>query len=658
MFSTKNKPKFAGSRGILLLALLAMLVSLALAACGDTPTSTPVIIPTNQAADTTQAANPATAASTINIDISGFKFNPGEITIPAGTTVVWTNKDGAKHNVIADDRSFESPTLEKGASYSHKFDSAGTVNYYCSFHGSPGQGMIGKLVVTAPQAGSATTAAGLPAASPAAQTSAAQETATTAAATTAAAATTEAATTSEAQPTLVAPATGQVIGAVNFRDDLQLTDQLIINLDALPASPAGRVYFAWLLNSAGNNTANLGQVTPDAAGKVSLKYRDPKNANLLANYDKFVITTEALDPTPSAPSSSVVYNGQLPGPSLVHIRHLLVSFATTPNKIGLEVGMRSQAQELRRQAEFLRDAYQSDDLPAVKLRAEYLVNLIEGSKGQDYGDLNKDGKVENSGDGFGLLKNGDQLGYLDGSKEHALLAAKADGATDDIKLHASHVAITVDNASGWVSAIRDRSLTILKQSDINAVEPLQREILVLANQTLNGVDLKGDGQILPIPGSGGVLTSYQHAQLMAAIPVRAVNATANNTVAAAQTTAAAATAHATHSAPAETTAANGTSTQAATVAPAAAAQGGPGQEIKVDISQFKFGSGTLTIKAGTKVTWTNQDSAPHTVTADNSSWTSDTLQKGQSYSYVFNKPGLVKYHCEIHPNMTATITVV
>ncbi len=664
MLINKNiqRPRRIAFKGSLGLILASLVLSLALAACGDSPTATPDVTTAAAApttggagASTSAAANPAVPA-TINVEIASFKFNPAEITVAAGTTVIWTNKDSAKHNVIADDKSFESPTLEKGASYSHKFETAGTVGYFCSFHGSPGQGMAAKLIVTAaaPVAGAVTTAAQAQVVpTTAAQTTASAVATTTAAPTVAPVTTAPPAQTQAPQPA----ANGALIGTINFRDDVQQTDQLVINLETLPAAPTGRVFFGWLLNTAGANNINLGQLVAGANGAVSLKYREPKNANLLANYDKFIITTEALDPTPSAPSASVVYSGQLPGPSLIHIRHLLVSFPATPGKIGLEVGLRNQAQELRRQAESLRDAQQGSNLPEIKLRAEYLVNLIEGSKGQDYGDLNKDGKVQNTGDGYGLLKNGDQLGYLDGSKEHAGLAAKAEGATEDIKLHAGHVGITVDNASGWVTAIRDRSLSLLKATELTATEPLVREVLVLANQTVQGVDLKGDGQIQPVPGSGGVLTSYQHAQLMAAIPVKATATDPAAPAAAAPTTA-----H-DHGAEPPTTAppAYGTTVAAVTTAaaPAAgAALGGPGQEVKLNISQFKFGTGPLTIKAGTKVTWTNQDTAPHTATADNSSWDSGTLQKGQSFSFVFNKPGLVKYHCEIHPNMIATITVV
>jgi plastocyanin len=79
----------------------------------------------------------------------------------------------------------------------------------------------------------------------------------------------------------------------------------------------------------------------------------------------------------------------------------------------------------------------------------------------------------------------------------------------------------------------------------------------------------------------------------------------------------------------------------------------------VAIKNFAFAPAAITVKAGTKVTWTNQDSDAHTVTSQNNSGplSSAALNTGQSYSYTFTKPGTYSYLCTIHPFMTATVTV-
>ncbi len=92
-----------------------------------------------------------------------------------------------------------------------------------------------------------------------------------------------------------------------------------------------------------------------------------------------------------------------------------------------------------------------------------------------------------------------------------------------------------------------------------------------------------------------------------------------------------------------------------TAEPLAVTEGDP---VNVAIAGFKFDSRDLVIHAGTTVTWTNKDSAPHTATADDGAFDSGRLGKGGSFSFTFNEAGTYAYHCDFHSSMTATITVV
>ena len=145
---------------------------------------------------------------------------------------------------------------------------------------------------------------------------------------------------------------------------------------------------SWLINRAPGARANLGRVEPDASGAASVKYADPAQANLLAAYDKVALTREDLELVLAAPATDVARRGQLPPPALVHIRHLLVSFPLAPKQTALEVGLRSQINLVLVPAGYLRDAQQAGSLAGVRLHAEHLVNIIAGSKGAHYGDLN------------------------------------------------------------------------------------------------------------------------------------------------------------------------------------------------------------------------------------------------------------------------------
>ena len=81
-----------------------------------------------------------------------------------------------------------------------------------------------------------------------------------------------------------------------------------------------------------------------------------------------------------------------------------------------------------------------------------------------------------------------------------------------------------------------------------------------------------------------------------------------------------------------------------------------GSMVKID--NFSFGPATITIPAGTTVTWTNNDDVPHVVSSDdNKMFKSKALDTDDHFSFTFTKPGTYNYYCAIHPKMTAKIVV-
>lgn len=79
----------------------------------------------------------------------------------------------------------------------------------------------------------------------------------------------------------------------------------------------------------------------------------------------------------------------------------------------------------------------------------------------------------------------------------------------------------------------------------------------------------------------------------------------------------------------------------------------------VTIQNFAFSPPSISVKEGTKVTWTNKDSVAHTVTETDSQSgpNSGDVSPNGSYSFVFEKAGTYHYHCSIHPEMVGTVTV-
>jgi plastocyanin len=87
------------------------------------------------------------AAATHQVQVISFRYEPSELTIQPGDTVVWTNTGGS-HNVVADDGSFRNAVSSAAWTFSRTFAAAGEFGYYCEPHGAPqGIGMAGKIIV-------------------------------------------------------------------------------------------------------------------------------------------------------------------------------------------------------------------------------------------------------------------------------------------------------------------------------------------------------------------------------------------------------------------------------------------------------------------------------------------------------------------------------
>jgi plastocyanin len=82
-----------------------------------------------------------------------------------------------------------------------------------------------------------------------------------------------------------------------------------------------------------------------------------------------------------------------------------------------------------------------------------------------------------------------------------------------------------------------------------------------------------------------------------------------------------------------------------------------GDAAAVKIDNFTFTPKSVTVKAGTTVTWTNQDDIPHTVTSTTKQFKSKALDTDDKFSFTFTTPGSYEYFCSLHPHMTGTIVV-
>ena len=97
---------------------------------------------------------------------------------------------------------------------------------------------------------------------------------------------------------------------------------------------------------------------------------------------------------------------------------------------------------------------------------------------------------------------------------------------------------------------------------------------------------------------------------------------------------------------------------AAATLPAASARARETEaKIEVKIDNFVFAPQRIVVKAGTTVTWINEDDIPHTVVSSTKVFKSSALDTTDKFSFTFATPGTYEYFCSLHPHMTGTVVV-
>ncbi|MEP7310543.1 MAG: cupredoxin family copper-binding protein [Acidobacteriota bacterium] len=90
-----------------------------------------------------EAKTKASVGGAHQVAVDNFRFAPAVTSVPAGTTVTWTNHDDVPHNIVSTEKTFASPVLDTDEQFSHTFDATGTHTYFCSLHPK----MTGHIVV-------------------------------------------------------------------------------------------------------------------------------------------------------------------------------------------------------------------------------------------------------------------------------------------------------------------------------------------------------------------------------------------------------------------------------------------------------------------------------------------------------------------------------
>jgi hypothetical protein len=218
----------------------------------------------------------------------------------------------------------------------------------------------------------------------------------------------------------------------------------------------------------------------------------------------------------------VIASSVFPPLSLIHVRHVLVSYGGAPEGNALIQGLYWTADEIDNSVIAMEEAFRNNDEAEVRKNLEEVINQLVGSANTElYADWDEDGNIDDPSDGFGLLENDDEenAGYIPTARSHAFFAADAPDATESVKIHSQHTVIAIDNMEGWSEQLLDLALELQEMPFGPEMESIIIEMRILSDRILFGVDTNGNEIIEPIIGEGGGDTAYEHAYYMAEMPM-------------------------------------------------------------------------------------------------------------------------------------------
>lgn len=415
------------------------------------------------------------------------------------------------------------------------------------------------------------------------------------------------------------------VGLLRFRDNGEiLAGNFQLLMEDVTASPEGTHYELWLSDDQGVPVLNLGAF--EAGSNV--QFSGSTQEHLLGNYSGAIISVEP-DGIEDGELGTIAFTGTVPGESLLHIRHVVFQFPANPDGKGFLIGADEQMLLAIEHAGLLLGELAANNLSEARRHAEHVINILDGETGAIFGDLDGDGVAQNPGDGVGVR------GYVAGAQEHAQLAADAEGATEEVKLHAGHVIVSGDNMLLWLEGAIDAAVGVLSSDSVGEAQPSADDLVQQLETIVNGIDANNDGAVAPIEGEGGLLTAYEHALNMGSFEIFAGDGSGAAPAAVAEPT----------------------DTPATAETPAAS------EDVIVEMLNFAFQSNNVTVPVGTTVTWVNKDDAQHSATAVDGTFDTGLFGLDGEASVTFDTPGTYLYYCLLHGTpdgsggMVGTITV-
>lgn len=254
----------------------------------------------------------------------------------------------------------------------------------------------------------------------------------------------------------------------------------VLELEQIAPPPPGEHYELWMVS----DSEELLRLGAFEVGGSSVTFAASTGEDLLADYNSVLISLEPDDDADEATISQVALSSTLPSNLLTLTRQLLTgSEAGDP---ALLDSLQAQITIAAEQNSLLADALADDDFTQVRSRAEQIVNILDGESGLFFGDLDRNGEVDNAGDGVGVR------GYLQLAHQSVLQIQNAVSNTAKLDEQATQLLTVLEEKLLLVEQMRDQAQKIFAADTKAESEAVSANIATLLNELATAMD---DAQI-------------------------------------------------------------------------------------------------------------------------------------------------------------------
>jgi hypothetical protein len=310
-----------------------------------------------------------------------------------------------------------------------------------------------------------------------------------------------------AQEPVLISAKGDFEGSAVIHDDEALSDAITFTMTNVPKLDQALAYVGWLISDDESTILKTGAMVIDDDSishlydSLTLGYT---GENLIRGYDRLIVTIESLETEIFAPSGETVFSYKVPADVIEHVRHLVTDWPPGSGT-GIFTNLISQIKVALAHASVAADKTSIED---VRHQMELAVNALEGPDGDNYGDLDGNGTIDDVGDGVGVIagvRQREETGFI------------LNPSFDDTFIMAHLVGLEMDglNIESLVADAVTEALLAMDELDLDRAKVSAAGVAGFIDGALEGVDTDASDVIDSVLGEGGATQAYVEAQLMA-----------------------------------------------------------------------------------------------------------------------------------------------